>query len=160
MKIAHASIPADNTANVARILSDILQGEALPFPPAGPQAWMAWAGDSSIDLEIVPRSHVITFGQEQGWTPTAQSTRYSEVHLAICVDRPESEIIAIAQAAGWQAEHRERGNGAFGLCEVWVENTFMIEFLDPIQTERYSRTVTLENFKRMMPQMKTAFAGA
>ena len=160
MKIAHASIPADDTANVARVLSDILQGEALPFPPAGPQAWMAWAGDSSIDLEIVPRSHVITFGAEQGWTQTAQGTRYSEVHLAICVNRPESEIIAIAQAAGWQAEHRERGNGAFGLCEVWVENTFMIEFLDPAQTERYSRAVTLENCKRMMPKLHAAMSPA
>ena len=42
MKIAHASIPADNPHAVAHVLADILQGEALPFPPAGPDAWMAW----------------------------------------------------------------------------------------------------------------------
>ena len=150
MKIAHASIPADDPKNVAHVLADILQGEALPFPPAGPQAWMAWAGDGTIELEIVPRGHVITFGQDQGWTQTPQSTRHSEVHLAICIERPESEIIAIAEAAGWQARHCERGNGIFGLCEVWVENTFMIEFLDPTQTARYNQMVTLENYKKVM----------
>ena len=150
MKIAHASIPADKPEIVAQVLADILQGEALPFPPAGPNGWMAWSGDGAIEIEIAPRGHVIAFGQDQGWTQTAQSTRYSEVHLAICVNRPESEVIAIAQAAGWQAQHRERGNGVFSLCEVWVENAFMIEFLDPAQTERYNQMVTLENYKKFM----------
>jgi hypothetical protein len=109
---------------------------------------MAWAGDSSIELEVTPRGHVITFGQDQGWTTTAQSTRYSEVHLAICVQRSESEIIEIAEAAGWQARHCERGNGIFSLCEVWVENSFMIEFLDPAQTAatiRWSRWRTIKS---------------
>jgi len=167
MKIAHASIPADDPEKVAHVLADILQGEALPFPPAGPKAWMAWAGDSSIEVEIAPRGHVISFGSDQGWTPTAQSTRFSEVHLAICVARSEAEVIAIAQAAGWQARHCERGNGIFSLCEVWVENTFMIEFLDPAQTARYEQMVTLENYRKFMvgpkqvqAQIQTETAGA
>jgi len=150
MKIAHASIPADDPNTVAHVLADMLQGEALPFPPAGPSAWMAWSGDGALELEVTPRGNVITFGQDQGWTKTPQSTRYSEVHLALCVDRPESEIIAIAQKAGWQARHCERGNGIFSLCEVWVENTFMIEFLDPAQTARYNQMVTLENYRKFM----------
>jgi len=156
MKIAHASIPADNPHAVAHVLADILQGEALPFPPAGPDAWMAWSGDGAIELEVAPRGHVITFGQDQGWTPAAQPARFSEVHLAICVARPESEVIAIAQAAGWQAQHRERGNGIFSLCEVWVENSFMIEFLDPAQTARYEQMVTLENYKKFMTRRPEA----
>lgn len=150
MKIAHASIPADNPHTVAHVLADILEGEAVPFPPAGPKAWMAWSGDGAIELEVLPRGHVIAFGQDQGWTPVEQSTRYSEVHLAICINRPESEVIAIAQAAGWQARHCDRGNGIFSLCEVFVENSFMIEFLDPAQTERYNQAVTLENVKKFM----------
>lgn len=154
MKIAHASIPADSPQTVAKVLADILQGEALPFPPAGPNGWMAWAGDSSIDLEIVPRGHVIAFGQEQGWRQAETVNRFSEAHLAICINRPEAEIIAIAQAAGWQARHCERGGGIFSLCEVWVENAFMIEFLDPAQTARYNEVVTLENFKRFLPKMQ------
>lgn len=153
MKIAHASIPADNPQTVAHVLAEILQGEALPFPPAGPHGWMAWAGDSSIDIEIAPRGHVIAFGAQPGWQPIAQPSRHSEVHLAICVARPEAEIIAIAERAGWQARHCERG-GVFSLCEVWVENTFMIEFLDPAQTARYEQVVTLENFKKFLPQMR------
>jgi hypothetical protein len=154
MKIAHASIPADEPARVAAVLAEILQGEALPFPPAGPNGWMAWAGDGSIDLEVVMRSHVITHGEAAGWRATPQTTRFSEVHLAICVNRPETEIIAIAQQAGWTAQHCERGGGAFSLCEVWVENAFMIEFLDPDQTARYNQVVTLENCKRLMPKLQ------
>jgi hypothetical protein len=160
MKIAHASIPADNPGKVAQVLADILEGEALPFPPAGPSAWMAWAGDSSIDIEVTPRGHVITFGHDQGWAKTEQSTRYSEVHLAICVKRSESEIIKIAQAAGWQAKHCERGNGLFSLCEVWVENTFMIEFLDPAQTARYDQVITLENYKKFVAARRPESANA
>jgi hypothetical protein len=160
MKIAHASIPADNPHNVAQVLADILQGEALPFPPAGPSAFMAWAGDSSINLEVTPRGNVITFGQDQGWTKTEQSTRYSEVHLAVCVKRSESEIIKIAEAAGWQARHCERGNGLFSLCEVWVENSFMIEFLDPAQTARYDQMITLENYKKFVAARRPQPANA
>ena len=154
MIIAHASIPADDPANVAKVLAEILGGEAVRFPPAGPHAWMAWAGDSSIDLEIVPRGNVITYGADEGgWTPHGGRQRPSECHLAICVDRPEAETIAIAQRAGWTARHCERGGGVFNLAEVWVENTFMIEFLDPAQTKLYKERINLEGAKRM-------FAGA
>jgi hypothetical protein len=117
---------------------------------------MAWSGDGAIELEVTPRGHVIAFGQDQGWTQAVQSTRFSEVHLAICVNRPESEVIAIAQAAGWQARHCDRGNGIFSLCEVFVENTFMIEFLDPAQTARYEQMVTLENYKKFMTRKPEA----
>jgi len=61
MKIAHASIPADDPKTVAHVLADMLQGEALPFPPAGPSAWMAWSGDGALELEVTPRGNVITF---------------------------------------------------------------------------------------------------
>ena len=36
--IAHASIPADNPRQAAAVLAEMLGGEALPFPPAGPEA--------------------------------------------------------------------------------------------------------------------------
>jgi hypothetical protein len=47
MFIAHASLPADQPERAARVLADIMQGEAMPFPPGGPHTWMAWAGDGS-----------------------------------------------------------------------------------------------------------------
>lgn len=149
MMIAHASIPADDPAHVAAVLSEIMGGEAVRFPPAGPNAWMAWAGDSSIDLEIVPRGDLVTYGAEEGGWRAGGNQRLSECHLAICIDRPEAETIAIAQRAGWKARHCERAGGVFSLTEVWVENAFLIEFLDPAQTRLYKQRITLEGAKAM-----------
>ena len=147
MKIAHASIPAADPKAAAEILSEMVGGEALRFPP----------GDGKIELEVVKRDHVLTYDADQGnWIAREAGDRRSEAHLAICVDRPAAEIIAIGQRAGWPVRHCERGGGVFSLTEVWVEGDFMLEFLDPAQTARYEEVVTLENWKRFLPMMEEA----
>lgn len=159
--IAHASIPADNPEVVAKVLAEIMQGEATPFPPAGPNSWMAWSGDGEVELEIAPRGHVLAYGPDEGyWTAQNQGTRLSEAHLAICVARPAEEIIAIATRAGWPARACDRGGGLFQRSEVWVEGAFMLEFLDPAQTARYREVVTPENWKRFLQSMQSAEATA
>ena len=155
--IAHASIPADDPKKVAEVLADIFQGEALPFPPAGKDAWMAWSGDGAIELEISKRGLVMTYGEEEAeWQPDGITRRLTETHLAICVERLASEVIAIAKAAGWPVRHCDRGNGVFQLTEVWVEGAFVIEVMDPAQTAHYRKVVTLENWKKFLPLMQAA----
>lgn len=158
MMIAHASIPADNPKLVAEVLADIMQGEAVRFPPAGPHAYQAWAGDGSTEIEVVPRGAMIKYDEnpQTGWRPSGERHAHTECHLAICVDRPEAEIIAIAHKAGWPARHCERGGGFFSLVEVWVEGLFMIEFLDPAQTAVYKQRVTLKNWKMKLAEMGAA----
>lgn len=63
--IAHASLPADNPQRAAEVLANILGGEALPFPPAGKDAWMAWSGDGNIEIEFSRRGLVLTYGAEE-----------------------------------------------------------------------------------------------
>ncbi|HWA22615.1 MAG TPA: hypothetical protein VG735_09495 [Caulobacterales bacterium] len=151
MMIAHASIPADDPKLTAAVLAEILGGEAIRFPPGGPDAFMAWSGDGKIELEVVRRGRRISYKEAEGvWEMNNPEERASEVHLAICVDRPESEIIAIAKRAGWPARHCDRGGGIFSLVEVWVDGAFMIEFLDPKQTQVYLERVTVANYKRML----------
>ena len=79
-----------------------------------------------------------------------------DTHLAICVERPAAEILAIAKAAGWPARACDRGRGLFQLTEVWVEGAFMIEMMDPAQSAHYRKTVTAENWKRFLPLMTAA----
>jgi hypothetical protein len=154
--IAHASIPADDPRRAAEVLAEILGGEAMPFPPAGPDAWMAWSGDGQIDLEISRRGLAVTYGETEGeWRPDGVTRRLSEVHLAIAVDRPAAEVIAIAERAGWPARHCDRG-GVFQLTEVWVEGVFMIEMLDPAQTAHYRKVVTAANLKRILAERAAA----
>lgn len=155
MKIAHASLPADNPEQAAAVLARIMGGEAMPFPPGGRNSWMAWSGDGLIELEIVPRGHRLRHGAEEGeWHPESGPGRLSEAHLAICVDRPAEEILAIAREAGWPARACDRGDGLFQLSEVWVDGAFMLEFLDPAQAARYHDVVTPANWKRLLAGME------
>lgn len=157
MMIAHISIPADDTKLVAEVLADILEGEATPFPPAGPKGWKVWAGDGSIDLEVVERGALIKQGPVEGyWDKQPALVRHSEAHAAICVNRPEAEVIAIARRAGWTARHCERGGGFFSLAEVWVEESFLIEFLDPAQTAVYRERVHARGWKAKLAEMRPA----
>jgi hypothetical protein len=155
--IAHCSIPSDDPQRAAQVLAEILLGEAIRFPPGGPHAWMAWSGDGEIELEIVPRGATLHVDADQGnrredW-PRA---RLNEVHLAICVSRPEAEILAIAKRAGWPARHCDRGGGYFSLAEVWVDGAFMIEFLDPAQTAVYRERVTPKKWKAFLAETRAA----
>jgi len=116
MKLVHASIPADDPQGAARVLAEIMGGEALRFPPGGPDAWMAWSGDGAVELEIIPRGRVLHRDGDQGnWQAQDGGQRLSEVHLAIWVDRPALAVIALAERAGWPARPCERGGGLFGL---------------------------------------------
>jgi hypothetical protein len=153
MKLIHASIPADDPAKVAEVLAKMLGAEALPFPPAGPKGRMAWSGDGSISLEIVPRGNLIHRGDEEGgWRAVENPQRLSEVHLAIGVDKPAAEIVAIAEEADWPVRICARGEGLFELVEVWVEGAFMLEIFDPDQTAHYERVVTVDNLKKYLAE--------
>lgn len=86
---------------------------------------------------------------EQIWAwrePSAGDPAY-ESHFAMAVERSASEVIALARAAGWQARVCSRG-GFFDLVEVWVENAYLVEVLDPAQLAQYRRSMTLENWQR------------
>lgn len=121
MLIAHISLPADHTQATATVLAEILEGEALPFPPGGPGAWIAWAGDESIEIEVTPRGEVLAHGpNEVEWRPAPQASRYSECHAAIVIGRPIEDVARIAERAGWPARVCDRG-GFFHVLEVWVE---------------------------------------
>lgn len=152
--IAHASIPADDPQRAAEVLAEIMGGEAMPFPPAGKDGWMAWSGDGEIEIEITRRGLAVTRGEtEAEWCTDGMSRRLSEVHLAICVQRPAAEVLAIARRAGWPARACVRGGDVFALTEVWVEGAFLIEVLDPAQTAHYRKVITPENWKRYLPAM-------
>lgn len=129
----------------------------MPFPPGGPDSWMAWSGDGAIELEIVRRGDVLARDEDQGnWRHVEQGQRLSECHLAIGVARPAAEIIAIARDAGWPARLCARGEGFFELVEVWVDDCFMLELFDPEQTAHYERVVTPASWKHFLAEMAQA----
>jgi hypothetical protein len=148
--IAHVSLPADDCAEVARVLAEMLGGGALPFPPGGPGAFNCWSHDNAFQIVVTPRGHLIIEGpHEQGWVarPRPDGDRACESHVAIAVDRGANEIVDMARTAGWHARICNRG-GFFDVVEVWVENAYLVEMLDPAQLRDYRNAMTIENWKR------------
>jgi len=148
--IAHVSLPADDCQLVAQTLAEMLGGGALPFPPGGPDAWNCWSKHNDFQIVVTPRGQLLVPGpSEQVWRPraTRDMERAAESHFAMAVERPWTEIVALAEAAGWRARRCDRG-GLFELVEVWVENAYLVEVLDPDQLAAYRRSMTVENWKR------------
>ena len=151
--IAHVSMPADDCARVARVLADMMNGGALRFPPGGPSAWNAWSRNNDFQIVVTPRGRFIVEGpEEQEWTARGTNGgRASETHFAVAVERPAAEIVAMAREAGWRARVCNRG-GFFDTVEVWVENAYLVEVLDPSQLADYRRSMTVENWERAFAQ--------
>jgi hypothetical protein len=148
--IAHVSMPADDCQHVADVLGKMLGGGALRFPPGGPNAWNCWSRQNDFQIVVTPRGQVMVEGPEEPiWVSRERSPdeRACESHFAMGVERSAAEIVAMAQAAGWHARICNRG-GMFDLVEVWVENAYLVEVLDPQQLADYRRSMTTENWKK------------
>jgi hypothetical protein len=149
--IAHVSLPAVNCARVAAVLAEIMDGGAVRFPPGGPDAYNCWSKTNDFQIVVTPCGQVMQAGpDEQIWASRAVPSgpaRAYESHFAIAVQRRAAEVVALAQAAGWQARVCNRG-GFFDVVEIWVENAYLVEVLDPAQLEAYQRSMTVENWKR------------
>lgn len=147
--IVHVSLPADDCALVARVLAELLDGGALPFPPGGPTTWNVWSRANDCQIVVLPRGQVMVAGPcEQVWAqrPRDPADRASESHCAIAGPRPASEVVALATAVGWVARVCDRG-GFFTAVEVWVENAYLVELLDPDQLAAYRRSMTVDTWR-------------
>lgn len=149
-KLIHASIPADEPASVARFFADLLEGDAYPFPPGGPDAWVAWAGDSSVQVEVVRRGALLHCGAlEAEWRANTGQGRASEVHLALAVDLAAEYVVERAGREGWPARLCWRGGDIFPLVEVWIEGAFLVEVFDPSQRAIFEERVTRQSWAHL-----------
>lgn len=146
--IAHVSMPADDCELVAKVLAEMMGGGALRFPPGGPDAWNCWSRDNAFQIVVTPRGHVMLPGpEEQVWAPCERANRACESHFAIAVPLEAPSVIELAHREGWKARICNRGS-MFDLVEVWVENAYLVEVLDPSQLDDYKRTMTVAEWKR------------
>ncbi|HEX5378397.1 MAG TPA: hypothetical protein VFW47_07465 [Phenylobacterium sp.] len=129
--IFHASIPADDPENVARVLAEIWDGEAFRFPP-WPGAFVAMAGDDrNTTVEVYPRDQTIAPGEGEGMARPRLDpapSRFGCFHLAVATSRSADEILAIGAREGWRTVLCSRG-GLFDVIEFWLENALMVEVM-------------------------------
>jgi hypothetical protein len=144
--IFHASIPADDPERVARVLGELLGGGYSSFH-VGRHSFMARGGaddEHRTAIEVYPRDEVMMPGAGEGdmvrQSHLENPPRYGCFHLAVGTKLSKDEIIAIGKREGWRAIYCSRGS--FDLVELWLENSLMVEFLDPDMQAQYKALVT------------------
>jgi len=148
----HVSIDADDPRHVAEVIAELWGGVALPFPPVIPGSWMAMAGDERrTTVEVYPRGTelVEAEGDADAFGMIGFNGARSSTHLAIASNLGVEEVLALARREGWPIKYRKRG-GVFGVLEMWIEGTRMIEVLTPEMQAEYQAGLTVENWQRML----------
>lgn len=163
--IAHLSIPSANPMDTALFFAAVIDGMAFDFPVV-PGAAIAVARDGSgTAVEVYPPSmkhHPGTGAVDAALVPDGPqampwedqifaepgAARPSSFHLAIGTALTEAQVLALATARGWRTLACERA-GVFGVVEVWVDNTYLVEVLVPEQAARYRQFMNIEGCTAM-----------
>jgi len=151
--IAHVSIPSRDPHKTALLLAALIDGEAFEFPVV-PGAWIAVASDGSglavevypdtlahhpghgdVDPAVTPEGPEPLPWEDQIFADGAQ-LRASAFHFAMASPLNDAQIMALAKQAGLRTVKCERG-GVFGLVEVWLDNTILVEVLSEPEMARY-----------------------
>lgn len=142
---------------MARVLAELWNGYALPFPVAE-GAWIAMTGDAvGTEIEVIPLELDMVPGtgdanpyspvgyELQPWevhfVPNPPARQYGSTHAALSSPLNEEEVYAIARREGWRAVRCDRGP-AFPVIEFWLENRFLVEILTPEMSKQYKGFMT------------------
>jgi len=135
----HVSIDAEDPKHVAHVLAELWGGVACPFPPVIAGSWVAFARDDrNTTVEIYPRGTELVAGEgdADGYGVIANNNARSSTHFAMATNLGVEDVLAICKREGWPAKYRKRG-GVFGVLEIWIEGTRMVEVLTPEMQDEY-----------------------
>ena len=160
----HVSIDGENPKRVAEVIGELWGGIATPFPAVITGSWVAMAGDDrNTIVEIYPRGTELMLGEGEAGShgEIGSKQSHSSTHFAMATALPLGDVIAIADREGWPVKYCKRG-GAFGVIELWIEGTRMVEVLTPEMQAEYLGAMTVPNWQRfiagmgMMPETMAA----
>lgn len=151
--IAHVSIPAREPRHTALLLATLIDGEVFAFPVV-PGAFIAVARDGSgLAIEVYPdeMAHHPGHGEPdpslvpdspraQPWEdqihPDGSQLGPSAFHMALVSKLGDDGVVALAQQSGFRTVRCSRA-GVFSLVELWLDNSFLVEVLNPHEAMRY-----------------------
>jgi hypothetical protein len=150
--IHHISIGAKDPRRVARVIAELWQTEALPFPPV-PGSFIVIADDGNgTAIEVTPLGTEILPGEgdaEARSVMNAGASPFTATHAALSVPLSVERVREIAAREGWRTGRFERG-GAFEVVEFWVEDHLLLELLPPEMAQRYLDFLTTRNFAELL----------
>lgn len=151
--IAHISVPARDPRRTALFLAALIDGEVFGFPVV-PGATIAVARDGSgLAIEVYPDTlaHHAGHGEPdphfkpqdprtQPWEDQIHADgaqlRPTAFHAALVSKLGDDAVVALARQAGFRSVRCDRA-GVFRLVEVWLDNIFLVEVLNPAEAQRY-----------------------
>jgi hypothetical protein len=149
--IHHISIAARDPQRVARVIAELWQTEALPFPPV-PGAFIVIADDEhGTAIEVSPLGTELVPGDgdtEAQPTLNDSVSPFTATHAAISVPLSAARVKEIAAREGWRTGTFERG-GVFQVIEFWIEDRLLLELLSPDMVQRYLDFLTTRNFAEL-----------
>ena len=152
--IHHFSIPAHDTARVARVLAELMGGTALPFrgPLAG--AFMVAQGDAhGTAIEIYPEAVILKPGadaQPMVFDHAPLAAHAGAFHALLSVPVARAVVEAIGNREGWRTRFFGRAAPgkppAFHVIEFWVENRILLELVTADLVPEYESYMQPENY--------------
>ena len=155
----HISMAAERPKQAARLIAELWQGRAYPFPPVADGSWVAMAGDDrGSAIEVYPLGTELRQGVGAAAVQpvAAARTRHGPVHIAIASELSLDEVKAIGARYG--APTKLCSRGPFELIELWLEGHFMIEVLTPEMQADYRACFTLDGWERFLAETERAEA--
>jgi hypothetical protein len=151
--IYHVSVSAKDPARVANAIAELWNGEVLPFPPIAEGSLIVMAGDDrNSAIEVYPAGtqlHPADGDADAVGRPGAEAEAMTATHLAIASPHDRDAVFAMAAREGWLAKYRKRGD-MFGVIELWIENSLMIEVLTPEMQAEYLAGMTIDGWKQAL----------
>jgi hypothetical protein len=151
--IFHISISADDPKRTATMLAELWRGEAFPFPMVAKGSWVAHAGDNRRSaIEVYPRDVAMYPTERAGEERYEPVSRHGPFHAAVATPLSIEEVEEIGRKYGCHTSVCQRGPW-FRVIEFWIDNAQMLEMLTPEMQQEYQRSVTIENWRAMLPEM-------
>ncbi len=155
--IFHLSIEADDAQRTAEVLAEIWGGKAMPFPFVGNGSWLAFSGaDDGTLVEVYRRGTMMGIGEVEATGFEKAPRRESATHFAMSTDLTAEQVHAIAEREGWPVRTCQRGDGIFGVIEVWIDGCNLVEVLTPEMQRQYLDSVTIANWQAGLAQFAEA----
>jgi hypothetical protein len=148
----HVSIDAQDPRHIAEVIAELWGGTVTRFPSVIDGSYVALAcDDRNTMVEVYPRGtefHEAEGGADAFGLVGGNGDR-SSTHFAMASPLSQDQVLAIAAREGWPAKYCKRGN-MFGVIEMWMEGTQMVEVLTPEMQAEYLGNFTVPGWKAML----------
>lgn len=149
--IFHISIAADDPERTARMMAELWQGRAYPFPLFGEGSWVTLAcDDRNSAIEVYQRGTEIHAGETSLEPRTGLIARHGPSHAAIATPLGVEAVLDIAKRHDIIARVSTRGT--FDVVEFWVDNTYLFEVLTPEMQADYLENQTVAGWEQFLEQ--------